>query len=241
MNKKLNDVDNLIKNEIDLLSKMNHNNIVKYYGSFICEKKLNIVLEYCRGGSLLNLLNIFKHFDENIIRRYISQILDGLEYLHYHNIIHRDIKCANILIDKNGICKLSDFGGAKSIKEEINVLSSMQGTPNWMAPEIIKSSRATRFSDIWSIGCTIIEMFQGEPPYSDKKDLISLINCICKKNESPKIPEGMSENLKDFVKKCLVFEPSERYNVYQLKRHQFLEDNNNISNSNMRATINSFV
>ena len=113
MNKKINNIDSIIKNEIDLLSKMDHMNIVKYYSSFIKGNNLNIVLEYCRGGSLLNLLHIFKSFDENIIRKYIIQILDGLEYLHIHNIIHRDIKCANILIDSNGICKLTDFGGAK--------------------------------------------------------------------------------------------------------------------------------
>ena len=83
------------------VKELNFANIVKYYGSFSNAKKLNIVLEYCRGGSLLALLKIFNSFDENIIRKYITQILDGLEYLHCHNIIHRDIKCANILIVAN--------------------------------------------------------------------------------------------------------------------------------------------
>ena len=237
LDKKMNNINKVIKTEIDLLSKMNHMNIVKYYGSFSKGKNLNIVLEYCRGGSLLALLKIFTCFDENIIRKYITQILDGLEYLHCHNIIHRDIKCANILIDKNGICKLTDFGGAKIIKEEMNVISSMQGTPNWMAPEIIMSLGATRYSDIWSIGCTIIEMFSGQPPYSDKKNAMSVLNCICKNNEPPKIPEGMSELLRDFVEKCLVFEPAKRFNVYELKRHPFLKDNG--SSTNIESTINS--
>ncbi len=220
---------------------MNHINIVKCYGSFIKGNKLNIVLEYCRGGSLLTLLKNFTHFDENIIRKYISQILDGLEYLHIHNIIHRDIKCANILLDKD-TCKLTDFGSAKIMKEDMNLLSSMHGTPNWMAPEIIKNSNITRYSDIWSIGCTILEMFQGEPPYSDKKNPIDVLNSICRNNEPPKIPEGMSDQLKDFVQKCLVFEPTKRYNVYQLKKHPFLQDDNNnsISSSNVSSTINSF-
>ena len=237
LDKKMDNINKVIKTEIDLLSKMNHMNIVKYYGSFSKGKNLNIVLEYCRGGSLLALLKIFTCFDENIIKKYITQILDGLEYLHCHNIIHRDIKCANILIDKNGICKLTDFGGAKIIKEEMNVISSMQGTPNWMAPEIIMSLGATRYSDIWSIGCTIIEMFSGQPPYSDKKNAMSVLNCICKNNEPPKIPEGMSELLKDFVEKCLVFEPKKRFNVYELKRHPFLKEN--ASSTNIESTINS--
>ena len=241
LKQKLDKIDSVIETEIELLSKMNHKNIVKYYGIFKKGNNLNIVLEYCCKGSLYDLLNDFEHLEENTIKKYLSQILDGLEYLHYHNIIHRDIKCANILVDKNGVCKLTDFGGAKIIKEEMNLYSSMQGTPNWMAPEIMKSSPATRYSDIWSIGCTVIEMFQGKPPYSDKKDLISILNCLCKNNELPKIPDKMSENLKDFVKKCLVFEPKKRFNVYQLKKHPFLQDNNSIINtSNNNSTLNSF-
>ena len=243
LNKKIDNINSVIKNEIDLLSKMNHINIVKYYGSFVKGIKLNIVLEYCRDGSLLTALKKFKKFDdETLIRKYVSQILDGLEYLHIHNIIHRDIKCANILLDK-GTCKLTDFGGAKIIKNDINSLSSsFIGTLNWTAPEIILNSKASRFSDIWSIGCTILEMYQGEPPYYDKKDPINVYKSIGKK-ELPKIPEGMSEQLKDFVKKCLVFEPIKRYNVYQLKKHPFLQEdnsNNSISSSNASSTINSF-
>jgi serine/threonine protein kinase len=237
LDKKINNIDDIIKTEMDLLSRMNHPNIVKYYGNFRKGKYLNIVLEYCNKGSLLSLLKNFTHFEEIIIKKYISEILDGLEYLHYHNIIHRDIKCANILIDKNDICKLTDFGGAKVIKEEINVLSSMQGTPNWMAPEVIKSSRATRFSDIWSIGCTVIEMFTGKPPYSDKTDPISVFNAICKDN-IPKIPDGMSDKLKDFVQKCLVIEPTKRFNVYQLKRHPFLQDYN-MTNSSIEPNVST--
>ena len=241
MQKKIDNINSLIKNEIELLSKMNHINIVKYYGIFIKGIKLNIVLEYCRGGSLLSLLKRIKKFDENVIKNYISQVLEGLEYLHIHNIIHRDIKCANILLDKR-TCKLTDFGGAKLIKNDINLLtSSFNGTPNWMAPEIILNSKATRYSDIWSIGCVILEMYQGEPPYYDKNGPLNVYKCIGKR-EPPKIPEGMSDQLKDFVQKCLVFDPSKRYNVYQLKRHPFLQEdtNNSISSSNSSSTINSF-
>lgn len=202
---------------------MNHKNIVKYYGSFTKGHKLNIVLEYCSNGSLSKLIKKY-NLNENIIRNYVSQILDGLEYLHAHNIIHRDIKCANILMGEGNVCKLTDFGEAKLIKNERNAHASIHGTANWMAPEIIESSIETRFSDIWSIGCTIIEMFQGEPPYSDKKDSLSIFNYIIKTKKPPKIPEEMSDLLKDFVQKCLFFEPSKRYNVYELKKHPFLQE-----------------
>ena len=207
-----------IEKEIEILSKINHPNIVKYYGTFEKKNYINIILEYCNGGSLSKILEKIK-LEENMIRNYISQILDGLEYLHIHNIIHRDIKCANILIHNN-VCKLTDFGCAKIIKGDINQTSSMKGTLNWMAPEIIISGTATRYSDIWSIGCTIIEMFDS-PPYNDIENL-NIIN-IVKNKEIPKIPEGMSDLLKDFVQKCLVFEGSKRSNVYELKRHPFLK------------------
>lgn len=180
-----------------------------------------------------------------MIRQYTSQILEGLEYLHTHNIVHRDIKCANILIGKKNICKLTDFGGSKMIKEGISVITSIQGTANWMAPEVIMGLGSSRFSDIWSLGCTVLEMFQGEPPYNDKKDL-EVFNCICKKKELPKIPEDMSDSLKDFVKNCLHFEQNKRLNVYELKNHPFINTNNNdniseniINNLSSRFTINS--
>jgi serine/threonine protein kinase len=224
------------ESEIEILSKLNHKNIVKYYGSNQSKNHLKIFFEYCEGGSIAKMLINYKSFPENIIRKYTKEMLEGLEYLHAHSIIHRDIKGANILVDRDGICKLSDFGGAKIIKEEMELSRnySMKGTPNWMAPEIIKSGGATRFSDIWSIGCTIIEMFTGEPPYRDKSNPISILNCIAKNNEPPQIPEDMSDQLKDFVEKCLIIEPEKRYNVYQLKKHPFISDY--ISNE---STINS--
>ena len=245
LSKKVNNLENAIKIELDLLERITHPNIVKYYGSFFKSHYLYIILEYCSGGSVLKMLKIIKG-NEDIIRQYTFQILEGLEYLHANNIIHRDIKCANILIGKNGTCKLTDFGGAKMMKEGISVLTTMQGTPNWMAPEIIKGLGGSRFSDIWSVGCTVLEMYQGFPPYSDKKEAFGVFNSICKKNELPKIPEDMTENMKDFVRNCLQFEPNKRWNVYELKRHPFFNAINNnesyessINNINSRFSINS--
>lgn len=109
------------------------------------------------------LLETYKKLSESIIRKYALQILEGLEYLHSHNIIHRDIKGANILVDRDGVCKLSDFGGAKIIEQEIDIKrNSFKGTPNWMAPETVKKLEHSRFSDIWSLGCTLIEMATGK-------------------------------------------------------------------------------
>jgi len=142
---------------------LNHKNIVKYYGTNKNKDYLHILLEYCVSGSICKLLEQYKTFPENTIRKYTTEILQGLEYLHFNNIIHRDIKGANILVDRDGVCKLSDFGGSKIIATELefNRNNSFNGTPNWMAPEIVKNQEHSRFSDIWSIGCTIIEMVTG--------------------------------------------------------------------------------
>lgn len=131
------------------------------------------------GGSIATLLSRYEKFPENVIRSYAKEILEGLEYLHAHNVIHRDIKGANVLVDGNGVCKLADFGGAKKICSNA-LLNSFKGSPYWMAPEVIKQSGYGRYvllfvvsfarnrqADIWSFGCTIIEMATGKPPWGE--------------------------------------------------------------------------
>ena len=219
-----------IEGEIEILSKLNHKNIVKYYDSSQSKNHLKIFFEYCECGSIAKMLSNYKSFNEKIIRKYTKEMLEGLEYLHAHNIIHRDIKGANILIDRNGICKLSDFGGAKIIKEDFEKTSTMRGTPNWMAPEVIKYNENTRFSDIWSVGCTVIEMINGEPPFSNIKNpfkvLFHIINC----KEPPQIPKNCSFNLQHFIYSCLKINPWERLNVCQLLTHPFIIGDLNYSN-----------
>ena len=219
-----------IEGEIEILSKLNHKNIVKYYDSSQSKNHLKIFFEYCECGSIAKMLSNYKSFNEKIIRKYTKEMLEGLEYLHAHSIIHRDIKGANILVDRNGICKLSDFGGAKIIKEDFEKTTTMRGTPNWMAPEVIKYNENTRFSDIWSVGCTVIEMINGEPPFSNIKNpfkvLFHIINC----KEPPQIPKNCSFNLQHFIYSCLKINPWERLNVCQLLTHPFIIGDLNYSN-----------
>ena len=127
-----------------------------------------------------------------------------MEYLHAHNIIHRDIKGANIIVDK-GLCKLSDFGGAKVIVDELdlNKQNSIKGTPNWIAPEAIQNKGYTRYSDIWSIGCTVIEMATGEPPWAEFKNQMSLFYHLMKLKEPPIFPSHLSDLCKHFLSCCL--------------------------------------
>ena len=224
---KFNDIDK-IKREIHTLSKLHHKNIVKYIGYSETKNHLNIFLEYIKGGSLLKVLKTFKKLNEESIRLYTKQILEGLLYLHYNDIIHRDIKCANILLD-NGICKLCDFGVSRSIEEnfEFNQVYSIQGTPNWMAPEIWIKGECTRFSDIWSLGCTVIEMITGKIPFENQYNYHIIMHNILENNTPPPLPLGISDLLKSFLEDCLRIKPTERKYIYYLLNHPFIIGNVN--------------
>ncbi len=142
--------------EVELLSQLRHKNIVRYYGTSRDEQYFNIFLEYAAGnlefgkaigGSIAELIKKYGAFHEKLIRIYTKQILEGLEYLHAHDVIHRDIKGANVLVDSEGVCKLADFGGSKRIYNsgEGEQLFSLIGSPNWMAPEVIKQTGHGRY------------------------------------------------------------------------------------------------
>ena len=176
-----------LEREIDLLKQLQHENIVQYLGtsksaalgerhadfgadSFMDKQHLNIFLEYVPGGSVSALLNKFGAFEEALVRNFVRQILQGLDYLHVSGIIHRDIKGANILVDNKGGIKISDFGISKKVAD--NILSttrahrpSLQGSVFWMAPEVVKQTSYTLKADIWSLGCLVVEMFTGEHPF----------------------------------------------------------------------------
>ncbi|KAK4796226.1 hypothetical protein SAY86_028552 [Trapa natans] len=152
--------------EITMLSRLQHPNIVQYYGSETVDDKLYIYLEYISGGSIYKILQEYGRLGELAIRSYTQQILSGLAYLHAKSTVHRDIKGANILVDPNGRVKLADFGMAKHITGHSCPLS-LKGSPYWMAPEVIKNTSGCNLAvDIWSLGCTVLEMATTKPPWS---------------------------------------------------------------------------
>ncbi|GFZ08831.1 NPK1-related protein kinase 2 [Actinidia rufa] len=142
----------------------------RYLGTAREEESLNILLEFVPGGSISSLLGKFGSFPESVIRMYTKQLLLGLEYLHKNGIMHRDIKGANILVDNKGCIKLADFGASKKVVELVTITGakSMKGTPYWMAPEVILQTGHSFSADIWSVGCTVIEMATGKPPWSQQ-------------------------------------------------------------------------
>ncbi|KAL1968784.1 hypothetical protein VTN77DRAFT_1145 [Rasamsonia byssochlamydoides] len=204
--------------EIDLLKNLDHPNIVKYHGFVKTPDTLNIILEYCENGSLHSIAKNFGRFPENLVALYMSQVLNGLLYLHEQGVIHRDIKGANILTTKEGLVKLADFGVASrttGLRE-----STVVGTPYWMAPEVIELSGATTASDIWSLGCTVIELLEGKPPYYKLQPLPALFRIV--NDDHPPLPQGASPAVKDFLMQCFQKDPNLRVSARKLLKHPWI-------------------
>ncbi|OCF73077.1 STE/STE11/CDC15 protein kinase [Kwoniella mangroviensis CBS 8886] len=225
-----------IMSEIDLLKNLNHPNIVKYKGFARDKENLFIVLEYCENGSLQSILKKFGKFPESLIAVYISQVLEGLIYLHEQGVIHRDIKGANILTNKDGSVKLADFGvSSKNQPKPTSSPSSSSsqeyskkedndnevvGSPYWMAPEVIEQNGSSTASDIWSVGCVIVELLEGKPPYGDLAPMQALWRIV--QDESMRIPDGASPIVKDFLYHCFQKDPNLRVSAKKLLRHPWM-------------------
>jgi serine/threonine protein kinase len=139
---------------------------------------------------LHSICKAYGKFPENLVGVYMTQVLQGLQYLHDQGVIHRDIKGANILTTKDGTVKLADFGVSTSTLAGPDKEAQVVGTPYWMAPEIIQLSGATSASDIWSVGCTVIELLQGKPPYHNLAAMPALFAIV--NDDHPPLPEGVS-------------------------------------------------
>ncbi|XP_019089940.1 PREDICTED: mitogen-activated protein kinase kinase kinase 9 [Camelina sativa] len=209
-----------VEAEIALLSQLQHQNIVRYRGSTKEGSNLYIFLELVSQGSLLKLYERYQLRD-SVDSLYTRQILDGLKYLHDKGFVHRDIKCANILVDANGAVKLADFGLAKVSK--LNDSKSCKGTPFWMAPEVINPKGNDGYrspADIWSLGCTVLEMCTGQIPYSDLKPVQAHIRIVM--GTVPDIPDTLSLDARDFIVTCLKVNPEERPTAAELLNHPFV-------------------
>ena len=217
-------------NEVKIYEQLEHSNVIKYYSSEKIGNNYYIYLEYIPSGSLRNVIDKYGAFNEKLIKKFIKQILSGLKYLHSKGIIHRDIKCANILLDSKGNAKLTDFGCSKQIALTFSdsssngeFCSSLKGTIPWCAPEVICLKKYGKKADIWSLGCTIIEM-TGNYPWPKMDNVYQIMNIIGKTDNTPYIPEYLSEKLKNFISCCLIRDPKIRANIRELRQHPFLDE-----------------
>ena len=214
------------KREINMLKQCDSPYILKYYGSYIKKNIIWIVLEFCEGGSLLDIMRITnEYYTEKEIASIIKMVLKGLQFLHAQKKIHRDIKAGNILLTDEGVAKLGDFGVSAQLTNSISKKISKIGTPYWMSPEVISQKSYDSKCDIWSLGITCIELAEGEPPYSEVRTFLVMKKIL---NNPPKgltKPELWSKDFNNFVQKCLITDPEQRPTATQLLNHDFIKNN----------------
>ena len=236
------------KNEVELFELIKEKgdgkinlNIIKYYG-FKYEDDSNYL--FLENASVDNLKKIIKLYggklNEKLIKIYVKQILKALLFLHNElKVAHRDIKCSNILLDKNGIIKIIDFGSSgilekqnKENEKDKNYKNNDKNKPfigfkgswPWCAPEVLTNQYYGTKCDIWSLGCSIIEMGGLEPWNGALNGYYQYIEIVGKSEELPEIPTQFSNELKDFILQCLVKAPDKRADASFLLNHIFLKD-----------------
>lgn len=215
---------NELENEIGICKELEHPHIVLYLGHDYINSRLYIYLEYMPGGSLAQVLSQFGPFDESLIATYARELLEGLEYLHTREprVLHRDIKGANILVGLDCRVKLSDFGCSKRTADTMS--QSLRGSIPWMAPEVIQQTGYGRRSDVWSLGCVIIEMATARHPWGTFDNPMAAMVKIGMSNSTPPIPDSVSESCRDLISQCTQRDKEKRPLAGSLLAHVFVRD-----------------
>jgi len=204
------DLQDIIK-EISIMQQCDSVNVVKYFGSYFHSSDLWIVMEYCGGGSVADIMRLRKKtMTEPQIRAILKGTLQGLAYLHSRNKIHRDIKAGNVLLSESGEAKLADFGVAGQLSDTMAKRNTVIGTPYWMAPEVIQEIGHDVRADMWSLGITALEMAEGKPPHAHVHPMRAIF--MIPISPAPKLqqPERWSEGFSNFLALCLCKNPSQR-------------------------------
>jgi len=238
---------NVLLLEINTLKRLKHPRIVRYHGCIKQDQEedpaLLIFLEYMPSGSIKAVLNKFGPYGIGLVRKYTRQILEGLDFLHAEKIVHRDVKGANILIDAEGDAKLADFGACRELEALQSTVTggmrSIQGSVFWMAPEVLKF-KAGRRSDIWSLGCTVIEMITAEAPWKklreEKLTVTMTLRRIVEGNDIPEFPDRIPSDCRNFLEHVLVRDHTKRPYSSQLLKHRFVASPDGMSRPSPSST-----
>lgn len=236
-----------INREIKSMKNMKNENIVAYYASFVDQTELCIVMDLCQRGSLLDVIKYTQSkrdisygvFDENTIATILRDVLRGLAYIHENGLVHRDLKCGNLLVKDDGVIQIADFGVAGFLATQpLTATDSVDlrrftfvGTPCWMAPEVMQQARGyNQKADIWSLGITTIEMATGQAPYAKYAPMKVLMLTL--QNDPPDIDTvatvsnqyiNYGQKFRKFTRACLMKDPGQRLSARELLSHTYIK------------------
>ncbi|XP_043683692.1 serine/threonine-protein kinase 36 isoform X4 [Vespula pensylvanica] len=209
-----------LRQECEIQRHLHHPNIVQMLDSFETENEIVVVTEYA-DKELYEILGKAGHLSEERAQVIACDLVSALYYLHSNRVLHRDLKPQNVLLEANGVAKLCDFGFARSMSTGTHVLTSIKGTPLYMAPELIQERPYDHNVDLWSLGCIVYELVVGSPPFQTTS-ILHLVRLI--RFEAVKWPDFISPNCKSFLQGLLQKDPSQRLTWPALLEHPFVKD-----------------
>jgi serine/threonine protein kinase len=220
--------------EKNTLSRLrDHPGIVSLHYTFQDESSLYFVLDYAANGELLSLIKKMGSLDEACTQYYSAQILDALEFMHFRGVIHRDLKPENILLDEKMRVKITDFGTACLLSNELDSqgnklptypqnyrTNSFVGTAEYVSPELLSDKVQGKECDVWAFGCILYQLIAGMPPFKAANEYLTFKKIV---KLDYRFPPGFPSRLKDLVRRILVFDPRQRYDIPRIKAHLFYE------------------
>lgn len=210
----------MILMEIETLREYRHKNLVSFKECYATDDFLYLVMEYLDAGSLSKVITNTTMLEHDIAN-FCKEILEGIQFLHQRDIIHRDIKSDNIVLSMDGRIKITDFGFC-TVVEDGEKCNDMLGTPHWMAPEVYEERPYDKKADIWSFGITVIEMIDKQVPYVEDHPDVAHRRIMELGIVDIRSWETLSYEFQDFLCRCLEIEPEERATAEELLQHPFL-------------------
>lgn len=212
-----------IQNEISILSEMDHKNVAKWERYLEDDENVYIIMQLYKNKSMVELLKVRKRITEEETKCYIHQLVLGLKYIHSQNVVHRDLKLGNLFLSEKMELKIGDFGLSERISYPGELLKSMSGTPNYIAPEILINKEGHSYEvDIWAIGVITYTLIVGKPPFQSKN---SKATCSRIKRLDYSFPKDIyiSHEAKDFITSILQLDPTDRPSIEEILEFSFLQ------------------